>query len=152
MVSVALPQDNNATLKKYGIIIGSLLVIGLFVWVYFSGKANGATNINLSNPLTNGEAPSASQAEVSQLAGKLHADLDGVNTFGHDNQAYQDLLAMSDTDFIRVYNEFNHRFQKDSGQTFHQWLNNEETWIQVGSKWPPLRDAAIQRMNKLKLL
>lgn len=133
-------------------IVALLLALGILAWVYFSGRASGkrAGSVNISAPSSDNSNP-VSTDEVKRLAERLYNDLDGVNAFGHDVEPYQQLLTLSDNDFIRVYNAFNLDFQKKSGQTFKQWLEAEVTWIQIGSKWPVLRDAILQRMNKLNL-
>lgn len=157
-----LQQAKNIAVNyKWWIIGGFLLLLGLVLYFYFAGRAAGkrAGAINLSNPINDtgtGNNPSQgaflSEADVRQAAGKIHDDMSGVNVWGHNNELYETLLTYSDTDFIRVNNEFNTDYQKDSGQSFRQWMESEVTWIQIGTKWTVLKDSILQRMDKLKII
>ncbi len=134
-------------------IVAALLGIGLFALIYFSGKSAGkrAGGINLSSAVgPDGSAPAASSAEVTQLAGKLYKDMEGGNFWGHNLEPWSDFLALSDADVIRVYNEFNTKYQKDSGQSLTKWVANEsDTGIDA---WDTVKPTITQRLNKLKLI
>jgi hypothetical protein len=141
--------------SKYLIIGGVILVLalGIGLYLYFSGKAAGkrAGSINLSSSGgPDGNAPAASVSEVRQLAGKLYADMDGINFWGHNLDVWKDFLAMSDEDVIRVYNEFDTEYQKKTGQSLTQWVNSE-TGTGVDA-WDQFKPTIIQRLNKLKLI
>lgn len=134
-----------------GIILALALIIGL--WLYFSGKAAGKRkgSINLSNPgAPDGSAPVASEAEIRQMAQKLFQDMDGLNWRGHNIQVWQDFLTMSDNDVIRVYNEFNTKYQKETAQSLTEWVNSE---VGAGTDgWSTIKPTVLQRFSKLKLI
>lgn len=140
---------NNSGSSKRGVIIIAVVVlliaIGIAVWFYFQGKQKGSeqTNLNLSSPLdSQGNAPSASDAEIRQLAQQLYEDMDGLNVFGHDETVWNNFMALNDADIIKLNNRFNSEYQAESGESFVEWVDNESG---------DLPEQAMVRLKKLNL-
>lgn len=146
--SPVTPVSESGSSKKTLIlaIIVIVLAMGIGVWFYFQGKKKGkeTSNLNLSSPLdSEGNAPSASDAEIRQLVSSLYTDMDGLNMFGHNLSVWNRFLALSDNDIIKVNNLFNAQYQKESEESFVEWVNNEGNDV--------LLLAAVNRLKKLNL-
>lgn len=89
---------------------------------------------------------------VGQIAAALHADMAGLN-FGiwqdHDLEPYQQALALSNTQFVELYNVFGDNYFSEGG-TLTQWLEDE---IDMGADdaWIALKESMIQRLGSLNL-
>lgn len=155
-------------IKTYLIIgaIALVLLVSLLIYAYHAGKKTTSIapvvkddpNAPANDPTNN--PAGVSDTDIKTLVEKLYKDMSGANVLGHDSQAYKDLLALSDTDFERVYNEFNSEYQKDSGQTFKGWINGEGGYgLTDLLPWPfsgnadfrALKDSTNQRFAKLNL-
>jgi hypothetical protein len=120
------------TTKQLLIIAGVVLVIFIVIGVWFYRKGKRKVTIQpppLDDPGSGTVASGVSNAEILSISGALHKDMDGFNYAGHDVEPYQRLNALSDTDFVKVYNVFNAAYQPDSGETLKQWI---ETASQQG--------------------
>ena len=140
--------------------VALLIVIIIGIVIYRSGKKSGlvAGAINLSSPVNdnpNGAVtgPQASVAELKTLAQTIHDDMDGGN-LTHNIDAWNRVLVLSDSDFIKLYNEFDFDFQKESGQTLRGWIESETSYYVpfLGTQWGSTKDALLARMNKLNLV
>lgn len=147
--------------KKLLIVAAVILLIVLIIGIviYRSGKKSGKAEgvINLSNPVTDNatgsSSPSASTSEIKQLTEAVKQDLSGVNAFGHDIDLWSRVLTLSDTDFTRLYNEFNTKYQRDSGQSLKQWVDSDvDYFFQVGSKWGTIKQTVLAKMAKLNFV
>jgi len=140
---------------KYLVIGGVVLVLilGVGLLIYFSGKSAGKkkSTLNLSSGAgAGGEAPTISESEVRTLAQKLFSDMEGANFWGHNADAWNSFLSLSDTDVTRVYNEFNSKYQKETSQSLVQWVESETT---TGlDSWDSIKPIVQQRFAKLKLI
>lgn len=150
------------TLIAIGVVLFLLLIVGLVV--YFAGKSKGKlqSTINLSNPVIdnpydqNNQGNVTSTAEVKQLSEAIYNDMNGSNVVNHDIDTWNRVLSLSDTDFIRVYNEFDTAHQKDSGQSLAQWVNNETAYtlgnlFGTNFGWSNVKDIVLKRMARLNL-
>lgn len=146
-------RDLSPKTKLIVIAVGILLVGLIFFIVWYSarkaGKLKGTTIINTSNPGSD-TSTSASESEIRQVAGDLYGDMDGANIMGHNLDAWQRFMALSDSDVVRVYNEFDLKYQKPSGQTFKEWVQNESSPFL--SPWSTVKETVLARLNKLNLL
>lgn len=132
----------------------SVLVIIVAFSFYFYKKGKKTTSIqdlpgDLPNSTNQNNNPAGvSNSEILQLVSDLYEDMNGVNFWGHDNSLFQKLLTYSDTDFVKVYNTFNSKYQADSGETFTQWLTNETN---VTGNFMVLKESILNRCAKLNL-
>lgn len=133
-----------------------LLFIIIGIVIYRSGKKSGDTTLNLSNPLTddpkasNNQGEQSSQSTINTLAGALYTDMNGAS-LTRDITNWQSAMVLSDTDFIKLYNTFNSKYQLQSGSTFTQWVNDESSFWTLNDSWPVTRNTIQQRLAKLNL-
>lgn len=145
-------KTEKAKLIALGVFILILTVIAILI--YRAGKKKGG--INLSNPLNdnpgdvNNQGAQSSSSEIKQLATDCHYDMDGVN-LSVDETVWSRVLALSDTDFIKLNNQFNVLYQKESGQSFAKWIDNESAVSPLGD-WHSIKPALQKRLTKLNLM
>lgn len=131
-----------------------LIVAVIFFLVYRAGKKKGG--INISNPIidnpddTNNQGEQLSETEIQQLASDVYNDMDGLN-LSHDSDIWNRVLAMSDTDFVRLNNAFNTKFQKDSDESFYSWVKNESSITALGFSWPDVQQILLKKFSKLNI-
>lgn len=134
------------------LIIGSILFVSLLAFLLWysarqSGKRKGA--INLSSPLApDTSAPAVSEAEVRQIAQNIYKEVSG-GTIYHSVDLWKKFLVLSDSDIVRVYNEYDTEYQKESGETLTQWIDGE--WSIPGSEWRHIKSTVLERLAKLRL-
>ena len=136
--------------KKY-LIIGAIvlvIIVSIAVYFYYKGKKT-TTQAPLSNDNPDPTGPNnsygVSASQISQISDALYSDMSGFNWLGHATQPYQDLSALSDTDFEKVYNDYNTKHQAASNETFTQWINGEDF------AFADLANSIRQRLGSLNL-
>ena len=78
--------------------------------------------------------------------------MSGANIFGHSSDIWQPALALSDTDFIALNNQFNLMFQTSSGQDFKQWVSTEYGFsLNPFNPWPTIQTTILNRLAKLNI-
>lgn len=113
------------SLKQKAIFVGIILVVlGGIIWFAYSKGASKTVIAPLVNDSPDNNTPGISDTEVNQIAQSLYDDMSGFNLLGHKTQPYESLLALSDTDFLRVYNKFNSS-DYSGGKTLEEWVNDE---------------------------
>lgn len=140
-----------------GITLLLLLVFGIII--YRSGRKKGSINLSspvIDNPNNPGgnTTPVTATADIMALTDLVHRDMEGVN-LEHDTDLWSNrVLTLSDTDFVRLYNEFNSKYQKDSGETFTQWIAGETAYYVplLGTQWGTIKDSLLTRLSKLNLI
>lgn len=149
---------NKFSTKTTLIIIGVVFVIVFIVGIviYRSGKKTGKEEgtVNVSSPVddTPGLTTTSgiSTAELRSLAQGLYTDMNGIN-YSHDTSQWQRVLNMSDSDLVRLNNEFNNDYQVTSGQTFKTWVDNEEAGF-LSPVWGTMKQTVLDRLAKLKIV
>lgn len=143
-----MKTSNKTILIVIAIVV--VFIVGIAFFYYRKGKKQVTIqkppldNPNSDSPENNPFA--VSDAQITSIVDALHRDMDGLNWNGHDVQPYQDLNALSDSDFSRVYNVFNSKYQSDSGETLKQWIESE-SYV-----FDDVTDSIKQRMGRLNLL
>ncbi|HYD20019.1 MAG TPA: hypothetical protein VEB40_00990 [Flavipsychrobacter sp.] len=148
--SAAIPMKVKLIIA--GVILILLLVIGIVIYSAGNrkGKSKGQVNIStLPADLAGGQGAQASESEIRQLASEIYEDMKGLNVWGHNITPWQRVLALSDTDLVRLSNEFNTSYQKESEQTLKEWVDSE---VGGGTAWPTVRETVLTRLNKLNIL
>lgn len=133
---------------------GILVIAGIGYYFYRQGKkqttqAQLPPNDNPKEPETN--TPSgASTAELTAIAAGLYGDMKGFNITGHNPAPYQSAVALSDYDFVKMYNIFNAKYQALEGETLTQMFDGE-TYIFLGDTGGSVYMAFKNKLNKLNL-
>lgn len=129
--------------------IGIILVIGIVATVfYFKGKKQVTlqyTPGQLPGNPGSGTTYGASNDELKTLAQDLKDEMTGLNLLGHDMEPYKRALVLNDTDLIKLYNTFNTLYQKESGSTLYQWIDDEKFSDHS------VTDTLLNKMAKLNL-
>lgn len=145
--------------KIYFIVVGiAILVIGI---IYFIGRRAGkrAADNPWQAPLptdigTGDGSSNVDFVKMRAITDKLYADLDQWDWqpfFTRDVDAYKEFLALSDTAFVAVYNDFNSRFSKEfSGKSLRAIIRDETVSWGLG-QFVSIRDAIEQRFGRLSL-
>lgn len=141
----------NPRVILYSSIAGIILILVFF----FVGKALGKSTPPDMVPLPNdpgaggtgatGQLPSAG---ITAITDSLYDDIYSIWT--RDSQPYIDLMALSDTDFVRVYNDWNARYYSKDQQTLKQAIDGE--WLSATSfTFYNLKPQLMQRFSRLGL-
>jgi hypothetical protein len=135
------------------ILIVVIVVIGFIVFIYFIGRRSAKVKIEqvpLPTDQPNGSQINSSDAShVRQISQAIHDDLSGISWGFHNAQPYNDMLSLSDTLFVAVYNDFNNLFSAENDGTMRDWLKSDYAWI--GSTWSTVVNSVLLRMDKLGL-
>lgn len=147
--------NKRATLILIVVVLAIAIVIG--VYFFFQGKQKGSeqTNVDVSSPLNaDGSVPAASEQEIKQLVEDLYEDMKGAN-IAHSLAPWNKLNALSDSDFIKVNNNFNANYQAESEESFKEWVEGESTSIWGGSGgnvfFASAKNTVLARMKKLNI-
>lgn len=133
----------------------AIIIVLIVLFSYFYQKGKSQTPLQYlpgelpGNP-GSGNIGGASNDEIKNLSQALYTDMKGLNIFGHNFEPYRNALLLNDTDLIKLYNSFNASYFQQSGETFVQWLTNEEfgSFATPESNVPKI---LLTRLNKLNL-
>ena len=137
------------------LVVVLLIFVIIGVWFYRKGKKQTtiAPYVN-DNPTTNNTGSSSSNnpagvssSQISMIAQALFNEMDGFNVW-RDTKPFTDLLILSDTDFVKVYNKFNTDHQAKGDGTLKQWIEDESG---VG-EFATIKEAILERMARLNLI
>jgi hypothetical protein len=148
------------TSKQILIIVAVVLVILVIVgiWFYRKGKKQttiapyvndtpGATGSGSTTGTGTNNPAGVSVSQISMISQALFNEMDGFNVW-RDTKPFTDLMILSDTDFVKVYNKFNTDYQAEGDGTLKQWIEDESG---VG-EFATIREAILQRMARLNLI
>jgi hypothetical protein len=139
--------------NKWVAITFIILVVAAFLWVYFSGKKSGKDEAETNKfpsvfdiPVDSPGQVELTQAEknlVRAMTNRLYDDLEGLG-FYHDYDIYTDFLAMSDSLFVSVYNDFNTLHEGEGEGTLRMWIQDD-------SLYGSIIQSVFDRMDRLAL-
>ena len=128
----------------------------LILIVYYIGKGKGTIKPNeLPDDTSWGGSLTPEQStNVRALSRRLYKDMDSymvsVGWTQRDKEAYFQLLGLSDTLFVAVYNDFNDLYFDKGKGTLTQWIDDENFVLTHGASGD-VKDAIMLRMQKLNL-
>jgi len=117
----------NLTNKQLVIIVSIVIVIIALIlfFTYRAGKKSGDTsNVNPPNDVIGTPLTEDEKNYLNGLAVSLYNDMDGIN-MTWNNDLYSAVALLSDSHLVALSNIFNYKYQSNSGETFLQWLENE---------------------------
>jgi len=139
---------------KQFLIIGAVILVVFIIigiWFYRKGKKQVTiAEVPFDSPFesSNSNNPySVSDSELVELSDRLYREMDGFGIW-RDADPYKDLIKLSDTDFVKVYNIFNTNHQSKSGETLKKWIENEYVIGELASYIKSILD----RMGRLNLI
>ena len=126
-----------------------MVAIILLIVIFFVGKAYGK-NLppkEVPVPLDPGTG-GTSTFDPTALTDRLFRDMDGIqlNIFDRDMDAYNTLNSLSDTDFVKVMNDWDKRYYARSKETLFQAFQGE--WFYETAK--NLNESLIKRFTRLE--
>ena len=136
--------------KQILIVVAVVIVIfiGVAYWYYRKGKKQTTiAPIPNDSPTGINNPSGVSLSSISQLADELYQEMNGVSLY-RDSQPYVKLLVLSDTDFVKVYNSFNEKYQKEGEGTLKQWIEGEYGLGQFDT----LKTSILSRVGRLNLI
>ena len=130
------------------IIIGILiLIIGFWIWL-----KSRPVSVKLPDdaPNSNDSLTQAQQTQVRSISEGLYRVLRGWSwdIFFRDPEPISQMLSLSDTLFVAVYNDFNYCYGGGKG-TLRDWLEGD--WWFSKSDAGTLVQEVIKRLDKLNL-
>ena len=115
--------------KNVPVFIG-ILVIAAIIY-YFATKKKDPSNTPPPPDIIGGNLLPEQVTMLTNLSQNLYNDMNGANIsiFGignaHNIDLYKKTATLSDTELVALSNIFNYNYQEDSGETFLQWLEDE---------------------------
>ncbi len=148
-------QSSNGNAQSFTIIAFFSLIAGGVCWYFYRQGKNEVTIKKDVYDTKNGTGPPTNKPDnihyLTQLAGQIHDDLDGINLFAnHDETIYNNVLALSNTDFVAFYNIWNTLYQQDYGKPLKAAI--EEHGALPLTPWATVKETILTRMNNLNLL
>lgn len=139
---------------KRKLIIGTflfLVFVAILWYAYRQGKKTTTiAKLPTDNVGSGTQSTGVGDAMISGTATSLYNDMKGLNLFGyHNEQPYSDAMTYSDTDFVKLYNIFNTKYQKDSSATLTEWINGESAVPY--SPFDTIKTSFVARLGKLNL-
>lgn len=142
-------------LLKYKWVIIAVVVVIILGAVYFVGRGDGTTKIKsipLPSDVPGSKISDVDGVSIRSLSVQLFESMDGINS-SNDPKPLQDLLNLSDTLFVAVYNDFNTLYAAKEEGTLRDWIKGEGGFFSMASGgYAALQTAVLSRMAKLNLL
>lgn len=135
-----------------GITITIIVIGGIAIYFYEKGKSQ--TTQATIPPDTDGNGnlittPTDTNNDT-QIATQIYNDCNGIDWFAdHDENIYSNALALSNTDFVAMYNIFNTLYQSKSGYTLTGIIN--ASYAVPFSPWSASKQAMLARLGNLNL-
>ena len=142
------------TTKKTGyIVLGGLALIAGTAWYFYRQGQKKPTIAGLPTDTQAGGGSSSipsDNARIESISERIYRDGAGFNVFAnHDEQPYQDALALSNTDFVQLYNIWNSLHQAEFSETLKGFINDQ--WSVPYSPFATIKESILQRMDTLDL-
>lgn len=144
-------MDSNT--KK--ILIVALVFMVVFIAVFFIGRMLGKQSESTEAPSVD-DIPGAKQLtdaqklQVEQIADELYEEMDGFN-LTRDTTAFENLIGLSDTLFVAVYNFWNKKYQAKEKMTLPKRMEDEWIFSSIAPATARLAETIKKRFERLKL-
>ncbi len=163
MKNKIIENINQVTSIKIVQIVIVLVVLSLIVYFMFLRKSKPySAPVPKDDPT--GTGSHNNDNEIKRIASALHKEIVGVNIWTRKLKPYQDFANLSDTDFVKVYNEYNALYQNEDNETLYEAIDNEMTaWggiidgIEIWEQSEPsqvralVNSSILPRMERLNL-
>lgn len=158
---------NNVSPKTVLIILACVVIVIVLVMFYFykkgenTGKQQSAivnsilpydTTAN-QNPNISVPGASETQQDLSVIGTNINSDISGLNIWGHNEQPYEQALALSNTDFQALYNTYNQTYYPEGDGTLTTDLQSEFTapFGTISTAWTSIQQSMLNRLASLQL-
>lgn len=125
-------------------------------WFYKEGKKDASVQqADLPPDDTNGSPETESR--LLQIAGNIYNDIKGLNAVGHKISVYEDALALSDYDFVRMYNLWNIKYSKTIVAWYSAGVSSLTEAIRNEpaipfTQWETIKRSMLTRLSKLNCI
>lgn len=122
---------DSRTIKIIALVVIVLIII--LIIVYYMGKRSKQEASKVKVGSDEAGTTELTQAEIDKLralAIAVHNDFDGWNITGWQDDLYDQMQLLSDTELVAMTNIFNVLYEQDSGQTFLQWWDGEQFYVE----------------------
>jgi len=148
-----MEQEQNKTTQKK-LIVGGLIALTLLLsfWYFYrqGKKTTTIAKLPTDDPNTGNQSSGVGDSVISQISTDMYNDMKGLNWGSyHDETPFNSAMTLSDTDFVKLYNFFNTKYQKDSEATLTAWLNGEKAIPY--SPFDSVKVVMLSRLGKLNL-
>ena len=141
-------------LKYWKQIAITLAITFILIYIWYRGKAAGESGqpkfVEVPQDIFSGSGTLLVDSnKVRRIATELHNDMeDGAWWLGagHEERIYEEFAALSDSEFVSVYNDFNERYFSEGEGTLWQWIDDE-----VFAGWTIIDDVIMPKMARLNL-
>jgi hypothetical protein len=143
-------KSNGAAIGVYAFFVA--LAGGVAYYFYSQGKQTTTIKKDVYDTNPDGNPTNVPQniPYLTQLAGQVYDDLNGINLFAnHNEQLYDETMSLSNTDFVGFYNIWNDTYQQEYGKPLKAAI--EEHGALPFTPWATVKDAVLARMDTLKL-
>lgn len=126
-----------------------VVVLGIILFIYFSGRAAGRKFVPKDVIIPSDTQPIGSTGNFNP-GPYTDAVYNDINTFlPHSTAPYDDLIKLSNSQLVAVYNDWSQRYYSKSNETMVQALKGESSLFNVA--WVYGVDAVLKRFASLNL-
>jgi hypothetical protein len=156
-VVIDSPQSEPINPKVALLVIVAIVIVIVLLFYYFYKQGQGAPvqaplpydTTTSQNPNVSTPGASASQSQLTSIAQAINQDLTGVN-IQHNPTPYQNALALSNTDFVALYNTYNSTYYPSGNGTMKTDIDGEWDWLWP-TEWQGLQQSLDQRFASNQL-
>lgn len=128
----------------------AVAIIVIVLVIFFIGKKSGKKSAPKPVDLPPDTQPGGiTQFNPGPYTDNLHEDITEIWGF-RNSKPYSDLLSLSNTQVVAVYNDWNNRYYSEDNETLYQAIAAERFYtFTLG--WPALRQTVLDRLWSLGL-
>jgi hypothetical protein len=142
-MGVAINSVTNFKEILYVIIVLMIVVAIIYFMGKYAGKATPPEVVRLPNDTNPGLTFNA-----GPYTDAIHKDIYAGIFTGRTVKPYNDVLLLSDSQLVAIYNDWNKRYFKDDNENLIQAMRSERSSFWSIS-WYDVREELINRLNKL---
>ena len=126
------------------VIVGAVI---LLIVIFFVGKAYGKKTPPKKLPDPGDIVDDVTTYDPTAMTDKLWGDIDGISwLYNHDIDIYNELITLSDTNLVKVMNDWDKRYFSKHSETLLQAINGEYYFLDDND----IIDALKARLTKLE--
>ena len=129
----------------------TVAIIAVVLIIYWRGKKAGEKETPKEVPLPiDTQGGNVTTFNPGPLTDALHDDINEI--FGIRNiEPYRELLTISNSQLVAVYNDWNQRYYAEDSRTLPQAIKHEMTSL-FSFTWPTLAETVLDRFKSLNLI
>lgn len=132
---------------KWWIIAAVILLIIILIYVYYQGKKYRPSTVILPPDVQPG---GATTFDPSTYTNAIHTDVTCYFCM-HDSTPYADANALSNSQLVAIYNDWNKRYYEEDSETIVQAIKGERDTFGLNYAWQYIAGTLISRYESLGL-